>query len=56
MSGREFSMGDIPFGCFVNRWMELPVQRAGHANLARYYERLKSRPAFRDHVTAIPLT
>jgi glutathione S-transferase len=56
MSGREFSMGDIPFGCFVNRWFGLPIQRPDHPNLARYFERLKSRPAFREHVAAIPLT
>ncbi|HTO49460.1 MAG TPA: glutathione S-transferase [Burkholderiales bacterium] len=56
MGGAEFSIGDIPFGCFVNRWMQLPIQRPDHPNLARYYERLKSRPAFRQHVAAIPLT
>jgi glutathione S-transferase len=55
MSGRELSMGDIPFGCFVNRWMNLPVERPAHANLVKYYERLKSRPAFQRHVM-IPLS
>jgi glutathione S-transferase len=55
MSGRALSMGDIPFGCFVNRWMNLPVERPAHANLARYYDRLKARPAFQQHVM-IPLT
>lgn len=55
MSGRALSMGDIPFGCFVNRWMNLPVERPAHANLAKYYERLKSRPAFQRHVM-IPLS
>jgi glutathione S-transferase len=56
MGGSNFSMGDIPFGCFVNRWFGLPIQRPDHPNLARYFERLKSRPAFREHVAAIPLT
>ena len=56
LSGREFSMGDIPFGCFVNRWYRLPIERPEHAHLVRYYERLKTRPAYREHVTAIPLT
>jgi glutathione S-transferase len=55
LSGRAFSMGDIPFGCFVNRWMCLPVERPAHANLVKYYERLKSRPAFQRHVM-IPLS
>ncbi|MET0680941.1 MAG: glutathione binding-like protein, partial [Burkholderiales bacterium] len=56
LSGREFSMGDIPFGCFVNRWYRLPIERPEHAHLVRYHERLKTRPAYREHVTAIPLT
>jgi glutathione S-transferase len=56
MGGRAFSMADIPFGCFVNRWYGLPMARPDHPNLARYYERLKERPAFRSHVAAIPLT
>jgi glutathione S-transferase len=55
MSGRALSMGDIPFGCFVNRWMNLPIERPAHANLARYYDRLKARAAFQSHVM-IPLT
>jgi glutathione S-transferase len=49
-------MGDIPFGCFVNRWYQMPIQRPDHRNLDAYYERLKARPAYRQHVTAIPLT
>jgi glutathione S-transferase len=56
IAGREFSMGDIPLGSFVNRWFQLPIERPAHANLEKYYERLKSRPAFRQHVGAIPLT
>jgi len=56
LSGGEFGMGDIPFGCFANRWFQLPVERPAHANLSRYYERLKARPGYRQHVTAIPLT
>jgi len=49
-------MGDIPFGAFVNRWSQLRIERPAHANLSQYYERLKSRPGYRQHVTAIPLT
>ena len=35
LSGREFGMGDIPFGCFVNRWYQLPTERPTHANLKK---------------------
>jgi glutathione S-transferase len=55
MAGAELTMGDIPFGCFVNRWYQLPIARPAHANLSRYYERLKSRPGYRQHVM-IPLS
>ena len=55
MAGAEVTMGDIPFGCFVNRWYQLPIARPAHANLSRYYERLKSRPGYRQHVM-IPLS
>jgi glutathione S-transferase len=48
-------MGDIPFGCFVYRWMSLPVERPAHASIAKYYDRLKSRPPYQRHVM-IPLS
>jgi glutathione S-transferase len=55
LSGREFGMGDIPFGCFVYRWNALPIERPAHANLSKYYERLKARPAYKQHVM-LPLS
>jgi glutathione S-transferase len=55
MSGRDFGMGDIPFGCFVYRWYAVPIERPAHANLSKYYERLKTRPAYRQHVM-LPLS
>jgi hypothetical protein len=35
--------------------MNLPIERPAHANLARYYDRLKARAGFQQHVM-IPLT
>jgi glutathione S-transferase len=55
LSGREFGMGDIPFGCFAYRWNTLPIARPAHANLSKYYERLKARPAYKQHVM-LPLS
>jgi glutathione S-transferase len=54
--GQALSIGDIPMGCFVNRWFALPIERPDYANVAAYYERLKQRPAFMEHVGGIPLT
>jgi glutathione S-transferase len=56
MAGDNFTMGDIPVGCFVHRWYVLPIERLRYPNLLAWYERLKERSAFHEHVVAIPLT
>jgi glutathione S-transferase len=62
MTGRKFvagdalSIGDIPMGVFVKRWFALPIERPNLPNVAAYYDRLKQRPAFVEHVESIPLT
>jgi glutathione S-transferase len=50
-----FSMGDIPIGCEVQRWMRLPMQRPKCANLEAWFERLCARPAFK-RIVDIPLS
>jgi glutathione S-transferase len=50
LAGPEFTMGDIPLGCFVNRWYQLPIERPPLPRLAAWYERLQARPGFREHV------
>ena len=50
-----FSMGDIPVGCEVQRWMRLPMQRPKYANLEAWFERLCARPAFKK-IVDIPLS
>lgn len=50
-----FSMGDIPIGCEVQRWMRLPIDRPKLPHLEAWFERLCVRTAFRKHVD-IPLT
>lgn len=56
VAGPTLSMGDIPLGCFVNRWFALPMERPDLPNVAAYFERLKQRPAFVTHVASVPLT
>ena len=51
----QFSMGDIPIGCEVQRWMRLPMERPRLDNLEAWFERLCARTAFKQHVD-IPLT
>ena len=50
-----FSMGDIPIGCEVQRWIRLPMERPKLPNLEAWFERLCARPAFRKNVD-IPLS
>ena len=55
IAGAGLTMGDIPLGCFVHRWMNLPVERPAQPNLARYYQRLLARAPYQQHV-ALPLS
>jgi glutathione S-transferase len=50
-----FSMGDIPIGCEVQRWMRLPMERPRRPNVEAWFERLCARPAFKKNVD-IPLS
>jgi glutathione S-transferase len=55
VTGEAFTMGDIPIGCEVQRWMRVPVERPRHPNLEAWFARLCARPAYRKFVD-IPLT
>ncbi len=54
-AGEQLTIGDIPLGCHVQLWMRLPIERPAHAGLARWFERLCARPAFKK-VVDIPLS
>ncbi len=55
VTGAEPCMGDIPVGCATYRWFAMDVARPDLPNLESWYARLRSRPAFQEHVM-IPLT
>ncbi|MBA8902126.1 glutathione S-transferase [Phyllobacterium sp. P30BS-XVII] len=55
LSGKAFGIGDIPLGCFVYAWFEMPIKRPDHPHLLAWYERLKTRPAYQKAVMT-PLT
>jgi len=50
-----FSMGDIPIGCEVQRWMRCPIDRPKLPNVEAWFERLRARPAYRKFVD-VPLS
>ena len=55
VTGETFTMGDIPLGCEVQRWMRVPMERPRFPNVEAWFERLRARPAFLAFVD-VPLT
>jgi glutathione S-transferase len=55
VAGQAFTMGDIPIGCEVQRYLRVPIERPAQPNLQAWFERLRARPAFARHVD-LPLT
>lgn len=55
VAGKVFTMGDIPLGCEVQRWMRVPIERPRFPNVEAWFERLRERPAFVRHVD-LPLS
>ncbi|NER62099.1 glutathione S-transferase [Pseudomonas sp. MAFF212428] len=50
LSGEDAGMGDIPLGCFVYAWFEMPIERPEMRHLRAWYERLRQRPAYQAAV------
>jgi glutathione S-transferase len=55
VAGKDFTMGDIPIGCEVQRYMRVPIERPAYPAVEAWYARLLGRPAFAKHVD-LPLT
>ena len=53
VAGKNFTMGDIPLGIVVYRWLKLIKNRPKMVNLEKWYERLAKRPAFKVHVLGV---
>jgi glutathione S-transferase len=49
VAGDAFTLADVVLGLAVNRWMMTPLERPDYPAVAAYYERLKTRPGFREH-------
>jgi glutathione S-transferase len=46
VAGARFTMGDIPLGCEVQRYMRVPIERPRSPNVEAWFERLRARPPF----------
>lgn len=55
VAGDAFSFGDIPVGIICYRFDSLVSERPPMNGIDRWYAELCKRPAFREHVTGIPL-
>ena len=55
LGGERLTMGDIPLGCEVQRWMRLPMERPAFPAVEAWFERLCGRAPFRKAVD-LPLT
>ena len=50
IAGDAPSMGDIPMGCAIWRWMSIAIERPPLPELQRWFESLCTRPAYRKVV------
>jgi glutathione S-transferase len=55
VGGVTFTMGDIPIGVVVDKWMRMPIERPAMPGLERYSARLDERAAYRRRVSGVPL-
>ena len=56
LAGDDFSYGDIQVGIIAYRYRQLVPERPALANFERWYAAVSSRPAFKDHIAAVPPT
>ncbi|MCS6855096.1 MAG: glutathione S-transferase [Elioraea sp.] len=50
VAGETFTLGDIPVGCAVYRYLHMPIARPDLPALAAYHARLSARPGYLRHV------
>jgi glutathione S-transferase len=55
VAGEAFSYGDIPVGVMARRYRDLVPERPSFPNFERWFAAIATRPAFQEHVAAIPL-
>lgn len=50
VAGDALSLADIAIGTHLYRWFELEIERPALPRLEAWYDRLRDRPAYREHV------
>jgi glutathione S-transferase len=54
VAGDALTMGDIPVALMAYRFRRLVPERPGLDNLERWFTAIERRPAFKEHVLAVP--
>ena len=55
LAGDVFTMGDIPLGCAIWRWLALPIERPPLPNVQRWFDRLALRARYKK-IVMLPLS
>lgn len=50
VAGDDLSIGDIPVGAFVQRWLSFPIERPKLPHLEAWHARLTERPGYKKWV------
>ncbi len=50
VAGEHLTMADMPFGPMIHRYLNLEIARPRLPHVEAWYERIRERPAFREHV------
>jgi glutathione S-transferase len=55
LAGETLTIGDIPMGCSIWRWMTLPIERPSLPNVERWFNALCERAAYKK-IVMLPLS
>jgi glutathione S-transferase len=50
LGGDKLTMADFAAGSLIDRWINWTPNRPSHPNVEAYYDRLATRPAYKEHV------
>lgn len=55
IAGPDFTLADIPWGVHAHRWFNMEFDRPTLPNVRIWYDRLRERPAYRQHIMSCPI-
>jgi len=55
VGGDSLTMGDIPLGVVIDKWLRMPIARPGMPAVEQYYARLNESGAYRRRVVEMPI-